>query len=74
MTGVVRTSEPKHSNELLRKSVGERKLRRGLTQRELSEAIGGALSWRCAAMSLSSGGLSKNPPTRCAGGLSYLFY
>ena len=41
MTGVVRTSEPKHSNELLRKSVGERKLRRGSTQRELSEAIGG---------------------------------
>lgn len=41
MTGVVRTSEPKHSNEFLRKSVGERKLRRGLTQRELSEAIGG---------------------------------
>lgn len=34
-------SEPKHSNVLLGKSIREIKLRRGLTQREVSEAIGG---------------------------------
>ena len=34
-------SEPKHSNVLLRKSIREIRLRRGLTQREVSEAIGG---------------------------------
>ena len=34
-------SEPKHSNVLLGKSIRERRLRRGLTQRELSEAICG---------------------------------
>lgn len=32
MTGVERMSEPKHSNEFLGKGVGERRLRRGLTQ------------------------------------------
>ena len=34
-------SEPKHSNVLLGKSIREIRLRRGLTQREVSEAIGG---------------------------------
>lgn len=34
-------SEPKHSNVLLEKSIREIRLRRGLTQREVSEAIGG---------------------------------
>ena len=34
-------SEPKHSNVLLGKSIMEIRLRRGLTQREVSEAIGG---------------------------------
>lgn len=34
-------SEPKHSNVLLGKSIREIRLRRGLTQRELSEAICG---------------------------------
>ena len=34
-------SEPKHSNVLLGKSIRELRLRRGLTQREVSEAIGG---------------------------------
>ena len=34
-------SEPKHSNVLLGKSIREIRLRRGLTQREGSEAIGG---------------------------------
>lgn len=34
-------SEPKHSNVLLGKSIRETRLRRGLTQREVSEAIGG---------------------------------
>lgn len=34
-------SEPKHSNILLGKSIREIRLRRGLTQREVSEAIGG---------------------------------
>lgn len=34
-------SEPKHSNVLLGKSIREIRLRRGLTQREASEAIGG---------------------------------
>lgn len=34
-------SEPKHSNILLGKSIREIGLRRGLTQREVSEAIGG---------------------------------
>ena len=34
-------SEPKHSNVLLGKSIREIRLQRGLTQREVSEAIGG---------------------------------
>lgn len=34
-------SEPKHSNVLLGKSIREIRLRRGLTQREVSEDIGG---------------------------------
>ena len=34
-------SEPKHSNVLLGKSIREIRLRRGLTQREVSEAIRG---------------------------------
>lgn len=34
-------SEPKHSNVLLGKSIREIRLRRGLTQREVSEAIAG---------------------------------
>lgn len=34
-------SEPKHSNVLLGKSIREIRLRRGLTQREVSEAIDG---------------------------------
>ena len=34
-------SEPKHSNVFLGKSIREIRLRRGLTQREVSEAIGG---------------------------------
>lgn len=34
-------SEPKHSNVLLGKSIREIRFRRGLTQREVSEAIGG---------------------------------
>lgn len=34
-------SEPKHSNVLLGKNIREIRLRRGLTQREVSEAIGG---------------------------------
>lgn len=34
-------SEPKHSNVLLGKSIREIRLRRALTQREVSEAIGG---------------------------------
>lgn len=34
-------SEPKHSNVLLGKSIREIRLRRGLTQRKVSEAIGG---------------------------------
>lgn len=34
-------SGPKHSNVLLGKSIREIRLRRGLTQREVSEAIGG---------------------------------
>lgn len=34
-------SEPKHSNVLLGKSIREIRLWRGLTQREVSEAIGG---------------------------------
>lgn len=34
-------SEPKHSNVFLGKSIMEIRLRRGLTQREVSEAIGG---------------------------------
>lgn len=34
-------SEPKHSNVLLGKSIREIRLRRGLTQREVSETIGG---------------------------------
>ena len=34
-------SEPKHSNVLLGKSIREIRIRRGLTQREVSEAIGG---------------------------------
>lgn len=34
-------SEPKHSNVLLGKSIREIRLRRRLTQREVSEAIGG---------------------------------
>ena len=34
-------SEPKHRNVLLGKSIREIRLRRGLTQREVSEAIGG---------------------------------
>ena len=34
-------SEPKHSNVLLGKSIREIRLRRGLTQREVSEALGG---------------------------------
>ena len=34
-------SEPKHSNVLLGKSIREIRLRRGLAQREVSEAIGG---------------------------------
>lgn len=34
-------SEPKHSNVLLGKSIREIRLRRGLTQREVSKAIGG---------------------------------
>ena len=34
-------SEPKHSNVLLGKIIREIRLRRGLTQREVSEAIGG---------------------------------
>lgn len=34
-------SEPKHSNVLLGKSIREIRLRRGLTRREVSEAIGG---------------------------------
>ena len=41
MIGVTRMSEPKHSNVLLGKSIREIRLRRGLTQREVSEAIGG---------------------------------
>lgn len=41
MIGVTRMSEPKHSNVLLGKSIREKRLRRGLTQREVSEAIGG---------------------------------
>lgn len=40
MIGVTRMSEPKHSNVLLGKSIREIRLRRGLTQREVSEAIG----------------------------------
>lgn len=32
-------SEPKHSNVLLGKSIREIRLRRGLTQREVSEAM-----------------------------------
>ena len=41
MIGVTRMSEPKHSNVLLGKSIREIRIRRGLTQREVSEAIGG---------------------------------
>lgn len=41
MIEVTRMSEPKHSNVLLGKSIREIRLRRGLTQREVSEAIGG---------------------------------
>ena len=41
MIGVTRMSEPKHSNVFLGKSIREIRLRRGLTQREVSEAIGG---------------------------------
>lgn len=41
MIGVTRMSEPKHSNVLLGKSIREIRLRRGLTQREVSEAIDG---------------------------------
>lgn len=41
MIGVTRRSEPKHSNVLLGKSIREIRLRRRLTQREVSEAIGG---------------------------------
>lgn len=41
MIGVTRISEPKHSNVLLGKSIREIRLRRGLTQREVSEAIDG---------------------------------
>ena len=41
MIGVTRMSEPKHSSVLLGKSIREIRLRRGLTQREVSEAIGG---------------------------------